>query len=271
MNEWRKWFVFLVMLLAGVVALAGAGIVVSQNQDQVAGGLTPRAYLPLIQSSCDEQFFDDFSDPNSGWPVGPVVLNSQQLGSTNYVNGEYLIHSDAAGAGYLFRPLAPAPGYENYEVEAEMRFDVPTADGLVGLIFGAIIQGSEVPRYYLFEIEPEAQEFRLIRRENATSITIVDYTPSAAINQGTAVNHLSVLRSGAEITLVVNGTTLGTWSDSGITGPGYTGLALRVRSSVPQANASFDNFYLYACLPGGNVAAFNQTARPLLMDSFGDD
>ncbi|MCL4263407.1 MAG: hypothetical protein KJ069_09335 [Anaerolineae bacterium] len=271
MNEWRKWMLVLAFLLVGMLALGAAEAAVSQNHTQVAGGLTPRAYLPLIQASCDEQFFDDFSDPNSGWPVGPVVLNSQQLGLTQYTNGEYLIHSDAAGAGYLFRPLAPAPGFENYEVETEVRFDVPTADGLVGLVFGAIIENSEVPRYYLFEIEPEVQEFRLIRREDAASITIVDYTPSAAINQGTAVNHLSVIRSGAEITLAVNGTTLGTWSDSGITGPGYTGLALRVRTSVTQANAYYDNFHLHTCVPGGNVAALMQTARPSVVDSFGDD
>lgn len=271
MNEWRKRIWVLAVLVVVGMALGTAKAAVSQNHSHVTGGLTPRAYLPLIQASCDGYFFDNFSDPNSGWPVGPVVLNSQQLGSTGYVNGEYLIDSDPAGAGYLFRPLAPAPGYENYQVEAEVRFDVPTADGLVGLIFGAIIENSDVPRYYLFEIEPEEQEFRLIRREDATSIPIVDYTPAAAIHQGTAVNHLSVLRSGAEITLVVNGTTLGTWSDSGITGPGYTGLALRVRTNVPQANAFYDNFYLHTCVPGANVAAFNQAARPLLVDSFGDD
>lgn len=271
MNERRKWAMVAAVLFVGVLALGTVKAAVSQNQSQVAGGLMPRAYLPLIQISCDEQFFDNFSDPNSGWPVGPVLLNNQQLGSTSYVNGEYLIDSDPAGAGYLFRPLAPAPGYENYEVETEARFEVPTTDGLVGLVFGAIIEGTEVPRYYLFEIEPELQLFRLIRREYANSIDIVDYTASAAINPGAGVNHLSVIRSGVEITLVVNGTTLGTWSDSGITGPGYTGLALRVRSTVPQANAYFDNFYLHTCVPGANVAAFRQTARPSLADSFGDD
>lgn len=271
MNEWRKWMLGLTVLVVGMLALGAAEAAVSQNHTQAAGGLTPRAYLPLIQASCDEYFFDDFSDPNSGWPVGPVVLNSQQLGLLQYVNGEYLIHSDQPGAGYLFRPLAPTMGFENYQVEAEMRFDVPTADGLVGLIFGAIIEGTEVPRYYLFEIEPELQAFRLIRREYANSTDIVDYTASAAINAGAGVNHLSVIREGAQITLVVNGTTLGTWSDSGITGPGYTGLALRVRTSVPQANAYYDNFHLYYCAPGANATAFSQTARPLPVDSFGDD
>jgi len=184
------------------------------------------------------------------------------------VNGEYLIHSDPDGAGYLFRPLAPAPGYENYTVEAEARLDAPTADSLVGLIFGAIIENNEVPRYYLFEIEPEVQEFRLIRRENTVSTVIVDYTPSTAINQGTAVNHLSVTRNGAQITLAINGETLGAWNDSGITGPGFTGLALRVRTSVLQANAYYDNFHLYDCTPAGNVATFSGSVRPSVVDTF---
>ncbi|HRQ37766.1 MAG TPA: hypothetical protein PLD25_07610 [Chloroflexota bacterium] len=268
MNKWRKWIGVLVVILVGVVASRTTAVSGFLNQAQPAGG-APRVYLPLIRSSCDEYFLDDFSNPNSGWPVGPVVLNGQQLGATSYVNGEYLIHSDAAGAGYLFRPLAPAPGPENYTVEAEARFDAPTVDGLVGLIFGAIIEGSEVPRYYLFEIEPETQEFRLIRREYSVSTDIVDYTLSTAINPGTGSNHLSVTRQGDQITLAINGAMLGAWSDSGITGPGYTGLALRVRTSVLQANAYYDNFHLYDCAPTGSVATFSGAARPSVVDTFG--
>lgn len=265
MSGLRKIFIVFLFLLA-VVATA-----VSLHHTQAAGGPSPQAYLPLILAGCDEYFFDDFSDPNSGWPVGPVILNSQQLGSLEYLNEEYHIHSDTAGAGYLFRPLAPALGYENYTVAADARFDVPTTDGLVGLIFGGIIEGNEVPRYYLFEIEPETQEFRLVRREYGVSTDIISYTVSAAINTGAAVNHLEVTRIGDQITLAVNDTTLGTWADSGLTGPGYTGLGLRTRTSVTQADGYFDNFHLYYCAPAApvsNTAVFNRAERPSAVDAF---
>lgn len=254
----------------GLGVIVGLLMLIPLAQAKPEAGLTPQVYLPIIRTSCHD-YFDGFGDPDSGWPVGPVVLNNQQLGLTDYVNGEYYMHIDQAGAGYLFRPIAPAPLYENYVVEADAHFDLPTADGLYGLVFGAVVEDNEVPRYYLFEVEPETQEFRLIRREDGVSTDIVDYTLSTAIHTGAAANHLVAVHQGDQITLAVNGVTLGTWTDSALPGPASAGLAFRVRSTVPQANSYFDNFHLHICVPGMTSAApaFNQAGSLFVVDTSG--
>lgn len=265
MNVSRKLLGLLILLgLAGAIA---GPMVLAQPQ----AGLTPRAYLPIVSSPrCSYEFLDDFSDPDSGWPAGLVFVTGEEIGLLEYVNGEYRIFSNEAGAGYLFRPLAPAFGNDNYEVEVDARFELPTTDGLVGLVFGAVIEGTEVPRYYLFEIEPETQEFRLIRRENGVPTDLVGYTFSAAINPGTAVNHLKVIRNGADITLAVNDVILGTWTDSAITGPTYTGLGFRLRSNLPAASSYFDNYAI--CVPVTNdavsAASFTDAVPLTAADSF---
>jgi hypothetical protein len=253
----RKLMAFLVLVMATAVAIP---LTLTQPQ----GGLTPRAYLPVMMTDCDD-YFDYFDDPNSGWAVVDDDLVTLQ-----YVNSEYRIFSKQAG--YLFRPLAPFPGRDNYVVEVDVRFNAPPMDGLYGLVFGGVTQGLEVIQYYLFAIEPGVQEFRLLRRETSGAFTtLVDSTPSAAIHPSTESNHLTAVRNGDQMTLAVNGTTLGTWTDSVITGPTYTGLALSPHSDSPQADARFDNFRTHICVPGGGgrmAATFQQAAPVTVYDSF---
>jgi hypothetical protein len=243
----KRWLILLALLWLA------AGAAVSLNRLQAAGGLTPKAYLPLVINDCDD-FYDHFNDPASGWQVLDDAL--VQLA---YVNGEYQIFSKQAG--YVFRPLAPTYARVNYMVEADARFAAQPTDGLYGLVFGAITQGDEVTQYYLFAIEPDDQEYRLYRKETDGSFTtLIASTFSAAINQGTAVNHLAAIRNGNDITLAVNGVTLTTTSDSLISGPTFTGLALSPRSANPQADGRFDHFHLSICVPDSShaAAAFSQ-------------
>lgn len=246
MNEWRKWVLVAAILLMGA-ALAWSRVndAASLNEAGAAGGLTPRAYLPLILNDCDD-FYDGFGDPASGWQ-----MLDDALVRLAYVNGEYQILSREAG--YVFRPLAPTYARENYVVEVDARFAASPTDGLYGLVFGAVTNETEVPRYYLFVVEPDDQEFRLYRREtDGAFTTLIGSTFSAAINQGTAVNRLTAVRNGQEITLAVNGTTLATTTDAAITGPTFTGLALSPRPANPQADGRFDNFHVSICVPGGS-------------------
>lgn len=246
MNEWRKWVWVVVILLMGA-ALAWSQVhdAASLNETGAAGGVTPRAYLPLVLNDCDD-FYDGFSDPTSGWQV----LDDAMV-RLAYVNGEYQILSREAG--YVFRPLAPTHARENYVVEVDARFQASPTEGLYGLVFGAVTNQTEVPRYYLYVVEPDAQEYRLYRREtDGNFTTLISSTFSAAINQGTAVNRLTAVRNGNEITLAVNGTMLTTTTDAAITGPTFTGLALSPRPANPQADGRFDNFHVSICVPGGS-------------------
>lgn len=212
-------------------------------------GLPVQLYLPIMRAGCND-FYESFRQPAAGWPSGPVVQNGVELGQWGVANEQFYIAINEVGAGYLIRPLAPAPGYASYVLTVDMQFTAPTTDGLVSLLFAAQLQETAVREYYLFEVEPEAQQFRLIHfQPDNSSRTIVDYTHSAAIAPGTAVNQLSVVYDQANITLAVNGTILGSWHDLGITEPGYTGFGFRLRNNQPAATATFDNYHLHTCLP----------------------
>jgi uncharacterized repeat protein (TIGR01451 family) len=210
-------------------------------------------FLPLCLSGwpCGN-FFDDFSNPASGWPVG-----EDSNVRIEYLNGEYRILNK--NGGYLFR--APTCPRQNYSVEADARWGGTTGYSY-GLIFGVTGGFSQ---YYLFEINADNQGFDLYRTDASGDTQLVPPTYSSAIHSGTASNHLKVTRNGSQIILEVNGRVLGTWTDGTITGLTSSGLASWAYSDVPNADARFDNFRVTSLAGSGNVATQtmnSQNAEP---------
>lgn len=184
-------------------------------------------------------FFDDFSDPESGWGT-----QESDLGRFHYEDGAYTILSKEAG--YVFRRGAPSYLLDNYTVEADVRWDTAVTDGLYGIIFGLDQTATE---YYFFIVQPDTQEFRLIRRNaNGTFFTLAPPTPSDAINVGGATNRLSAQRQGDEIILRINGVLLSLWRDDDITGLTGAGIAMSPNPANPVAEARFDNFTIHGCM-----------------------
>jgi hypothetical protein len=211
-------------------------------------------YLPAIfrnycSGCCD--FFDDFSNPASGWYVG-----EDSLLRAEYLNGEYRVVVKPEGYLFLFR--APTCDRENYIVEADARWYGATGNSY-GLLFGLT---SGFSRYYLFDMNTDYKQFRVYRREASGFVAVVPATSSSAIQGGTASNHLKVTRSDGQFTLEINGTVLGSWSDSAITGLTGVGLAVSSYSNRPNADARFDNFRVarYASSMSVTTADLDATA-----------
>jgi len=167
---------------------------------------------------------------------------------SEYLNGEYRILTKKAGYIYVFQ--APTCNRQNYVVEADARW-VGTPGNSYGLGFGIT---TDFGQFYVFDINTDYREFRLRRHDAGGFTTIVPWTYSAAINGGTASNHLKVTRNGDQIILEVNGTVLGTWSDSTITGLTGAGVVSSSYSTNPTSDARFDNFSVIS-LPGSGAAA----------------
>jgi uncharacterized repeat protein (TIGR01451 family) len=201
------------------------------------------AYLSCLMRHYCPDFFDDFSDPASGWEV---VDNS--FVRTQYLNGEYRILTRQAGYFYLFR--APACDRRNYVVEVDARWEGAPGSSY-GLIFGIT---SGFSRYYLFDMNTDYRMFRLMRRDPDGFRVVVPITDAPAIHGGTASNHLRVVRNGNQITLEVNGTVLGTWSDGTIGGWTGAGLVTNPYSNRPTSDARFDNFSVVS-LPGSGASS----------------
>jgi uncharacterized repeat protein (TIGR01451 family) len=220
--------------------ISGGGEMITRTATFYVG---QRIYLPIIARNYCPDFFDDFSNPASGWDV--VDVSSVR---TEYWNGEYRILTKRAGYIYVFQ--APTCDRRNYVVEADARW-VGTPGQSYGLGFGITADFSQ---YYVLDINTDYREFRLRRRDAGGFTTIVPSTYSAAINGGTASNHLKVTRNGDQITLEVNGTVLGTWTDGTITGLTGAGVVSSSYSTNPTSDARFDNFSVVS-LPGSGAAA----------------
>jgi len=190
-------------------------------------------YLPLA-NSCQNLYFDDFGNPNSGWPaddVGSVLFQ--------YLGGEYrlLMRNTNWWAG-----STPGFDFTSYLLQASVRN--PTAkDGSYGLLFG---RKTGWVGFYTFEVGPDGS-YVIWRYNGNGSWTPLDFGSSAAIKGGSASNLLAVERNGIGIRAWVNGVLLIDLNDGAHTG----GLDVGVTAtSFGEANLDvrFDN---YTVLPIG--------------------
>lgn len=202
-------------------------------------------YLPMCTynfcQDCD--FFDDFSDPASGWEV---VDNA--FVRTQYLNGEYRILTRQSDL-YFFR--APTYDRQDYIVEVDARWaDTPGSE--YGLIFGIDEDGGP---FYWFIINTDEKFFNLYLADEIGGYGIsIAQGFTSAIRYGTASNHLKATRNGDQITLEVNGNVLGTWFDDMVSGRTGAGLMTIPYYYLPASDARFDNFAMTS-LPDSGASA----------------
>ena len=210
-------------------------------------------------------YLDDFSDSASGWVIGETSIST-----VGYSGGEYLIRTKDTGvtnAIFLATSIAPEENRTNYSVEADLRWR-PTAstEGLYGLVFGS---NNDASKFYFAALFPDLQGYRIFFFDSTLPFEdrlqqVSDYETSSVINSGTADNHMRINRIGSNIELIVNGTSLGNWSDSTQLGSTRTGLiAVAINpNNNPVVDARYDNFRVNTCNSGtaAIVSELRQTA-----------
>jgi hypothetical protein len=153
----------------------------------------PSVYLPIItKKACQLLYFDDFSDPNSGWPNFEDENRQYE-----YVDGEYkiLVKNAESWAG-----ASPDFQASEYYVGVDVRSDSGVT-GSHGIIFGLTEDWSG---FYTFEIDPEGYYTVWKYSENGGwKNLIVEFSPF--INKSTELNQLKVKRFGNSIEVYANG------------------------------------------------------------------
>lgn len=212
---------------------AGEGDFLPSSASELHSVEMRRVHLPLLLQNhflCTD-FFDDFNDPSSGWYTG-----EDSEGRAEYLNGEYSVLLKPAN--YYWALGAPACDQVNYTVEVDARW-AGDSGASYGLIFG--IQG-DYEQFYSFDVNTDYQDFALYLYGPGGWTEIAPITYSSAIHPGAETNHLKATRSGDASTLEVNGTVLGTWTDSTVSGESGSGLIVSTYSDAEDGEASFDNF-----------------------------
>lgn len=188
-------------------------------------------HLPVVLKNYDPLlvYFDDFSNPGSGWYVGEWPGEIKW----SYQSGEYEI--------YLYKTwwwggaTAPVSGPTNYSVEADMRCYLGVTTCGYGLIFGLV----DWDHFYVFSVDPGYQEYSVWRYAAPNWVELIDWTSSSNIKSYGATNRLMVIRNGSYIAVYVNGHLLATANDGTYTGNGI-GLFAESYEGAPVA-VRFDN------------------------------
>lgn len=245
MNRKQLWPLLPAILMATILVLltnSSGGtadtLKVDTSINRTASDIAPHAYLPYMTHGYCVDFYDDFSDPTSGWAVG-----ENKRVAYGYHDGEYRV--DMKNDGYIFSFMAPTCPRLYYIIDVQARWVGDTGNSL-GIVFNIV---GDFEEYYLFDINTKVQMFRLFKRSQDGWEEIIPPTVNLYINRNDAPNLLRVIRFKATpnnelLELSVNYVPLQSIYGQFLDSPGGAGVvASPVKGIVPR-EARFDNFVM---------------------------
>jgi hypothetical protein len=183
---------------------------------------------PTRPPACAVSFFDNFSNPNSGWPQW-----DDDDSSGGYVSGEYRILVNAPNSGYVaspdFRCLDPT-------LDVDARY-ASANYGYYGLLLST---GDTLDEYYELLVT-ESGYYQVAKRVGGQRHTLVDWSTFAHINRGQDSNHLRLTRDGSQISAYINDHHATTLSDGSLVGPFKPNLVSGA-FDTGSVDVRFDNF-----------------------------
>jgi hypothetical protein len=172
------------------------------------------------------KFFDDFSDPASGW-----------LGHGTYQNGELEIQLTTVANGFT-SSVAPCQVPADYSIQAEMRL---ASGSVVEAGYGLYID-SRNNVYCCFRVRPDTQQYQVFKlTDGSVWENLINWTNSSYIN-ASSTNILKVIKNGNQAALYINGNLVNTITIDFISDP-LVGLHASSFGNLPVITR-FDNFQL---------------------------
>jgi hypothetical protein len=169
-QEGQQYFNQMEVLDDGRVAIHSSGS--SAGNEVIV--FSPADYglaLPVLYKEyCSGPYIDDFSDPDSGWPVGTSGSITYR-----YITGEYsLLHAQADqwGGATLGHTLESI-----HHAQIDTRI-LGYQDGIVGVIYGL---NSDWSDFYTFEIWPNEQIWINYHYSSAQGWQLVQYSQDSSI------------------------------------------------------------------------------------------
>lgn len=207
-------------------------------------GAAYNLFLPMVINlyppvqTCPPDYADDFSDPSSGW-----FIYEDSSVNYGYVGGEYQIWVKNPDDGRWVTPGAKA---SDFTVAVSAR-RTSGNDGPYGILFGISQDWNE-----LYEVSINEDYYAIWKYDSGWSL--LTWSPSPAIQTGTAWNRVKVTREGTAISLYINDQFQTTVNDGSFTG--FRRIGLSAYSPTGSGlDVRFDDFALYpaSC---GPMAAF---------------
>jgi hypothetical protein len=179
------------------------------------------------------RFWDDFSDPESGWNRVTVPE-----GETNYADGMYRIWIDKPNMDVW------AKAGQNFG-DARLEVDAIKVGGERNNRFGIICRAVDDSDFYAFFISSDGYySIGKIKGVQFELIGMQEMQFSRAIKTGSAINHLRADCIGSSLTFYVNGQQLAQVEDTEFSS-GDVGL-IAGTYETPGIDIRFDDFVVYA-------------------------
>ena len=191
-------------------------------------------------SNGETLYEDDFSDDSSGWEVGEYTD-----GWVGYAKGTYEV-----GATYTSSPMWGVAGQKFSDVSVTVEATQYDAPSNSNNDFGIILREQGNADGYHFLISGDGY-YAIYLLEDGYFTPLVDFTTSSVIKQGDTTNTITAIANGTELTLIVNGETVASTTDSTFSS-GDIGLAATTYEEE-QTVIRFDN--LVAVAPSGSSAS----------------
>ncbi len=196
-----KWVVGIMGLLVlfcggGFVGLMGLGIYMAENEN---ANLTEASNTaPDAKKTLDTSRSAALTVPLQGW-----VQTDTTWGTTEYSNGELIVASKSNDSYYALTASENfAMTGSSTRVSVRNADDAPTSMG-IGLVFHS--NPKPLQQGYAFLIDTTRKRFRVVRHYPKNEATIVKWTNSSAIKDGTVENILEVRDRDNNIDLYING------------------------------------------------------------------
>ncbi len=230
--------IFLVVLIGG-----GIGGYIYINSHEGAG--TPVSNVtssPMPKGPA--LFADSFSNNNAGWNL----QGEPGKFSVTLRGGTLTLEDDD---NHMLSELIPGnKTFSDFKLFVDATLSKGDDINGYGIyIRGASSQNTELATYYRFELYGD-RTYAIFKGTvdasgNSSSQLLVNYSSDPAIQPQGSVNHIEIVASGPTLTLIVNGTTLKTISDSSYTSGSIALFVSNVQNAKPGAQAQFSHFAIY--------------------------
>ena len=215
---------------------------------------TRRATRKPMHPAADLVYFDDFSDPSSGWVISPLANSSSY-----YRDGQY--HEELSlGDRWAFGSLV---GYKwaDFDVRVKLR----KLDALPGkttwftLMFRYVSGPST--NFYCFDASPDGGWYRVTKNINNIWLPVEPPTKTKLLKPAPEWNELRVVAHGDEFELYINGTFLVSTFDDSLS-EGTLGLGAGSTAIDQLMHSAIDDVAVYL-YPLDGTPQPTPTGRPL--------
>ncbi len=215
---------------------------------------TPRVYLPASARTYCTDFFDDFSGPTTRWYTG-----DDGYGLVHIVDAQYRVYTYASDLYLIAAPTCP---FQNYMVEADVRWAEPSANSY-GLLFGLAPYWTQ---FYFLDVNPKYQGLRLFHYDDASGFRLAAGPLfTSFIAPETRSNRLSVLYKNSLISVTINGALIFTTSSMINPGLARTGVMVLSYDDEPVSDARFDNFRVTGIYDAAQATRLEAFSLPALL------